>query len=107
MTRYGLRKKRKGMAPPSYLPRIQQRTRSSSRKSFDRRLASSRQCEHGGLTKVLKASGLTMSLGSGSGSAQPAIPPTMISKKLRQKRMVDLQVERWPRRLGPPYGCNL
>src|SRR5258708_30092574 len=57
------------MAPPSYLPRTQQITRSSSRISPARRFASSRQWEQGGFTKVLKASGLTIKVGSLAGSA--------------------------------------
>src|SRR3954452_24465467 len=64
MTRYGLRKKRTGIAPPSYLPRVHIRTGSVSFSSSLRRFASSTQCEQFGLTRVAKASGLTTSFGS-------------------------------------------
>src|SRR3954471_18935176 len=69
MTRYGLRKKRTGTAPPSYLPRVHIRTGSVSFNSSLRRLASSTQCEQFGLTRVAKASGLTTSLGSAAKAA--------------------------------------
>src|SRR5436190_5504823 len=88
MTRYGLRKKRTGMAPPSYLPRVHMRTGSESFNSVLRRLASSTQCEQFGLTRVWKASGLTTSFGSPARD-RPARERRTVRVRMRMPRSGD------------------
>src|SRR6476661_8537779 len=88
MTRYGLRKKRMGTAPPSYLPRVHIRTGSESFNSSRRRFASSTQCEQFGLTRVAKASGLTTSLGSPADDA-PARRTRAVRVRMKKPRSGD------------------
>src|SRR6202011_3369270 len=79
-----------GMAPPLYWPfvsRIHESTRSSSRSSVARRLASSLQCEQSGLTRVRNASGFTISRESWRGSSAGVNSPTTKTKINKHNRI--------------------
>src|SRR5436309_10927337 len=89
MTRCGFRKNRKGMAPPSYLPRVQARTRSYSVRS-DRRFASSLQCEHAGLMSVGYASGLETRTAS---TAQALAASSAAARAARQRGRMETSLE--------------
>src|SRR5262249_36082588 len=83
------------MAPPSYLPRVQHRTRSSAFSSPLRRLASSLQCEQGGLTSVLKAPGCSTRAGARAGPAARAAPASEAASAARKVRMGNLRRALW------------
>src|SRR5262245_55136675 len=83
MTRQVFRKKRCCTAPPSYLPRIQHNSRSSSRRSCLRRLASSTQCEQSGRTSVGSALGSSTSVPWGASAARAKAETSAATRRRR------------------------